>query len=165
MALDQNFVDKVLSDMKSLPAVRDLGYVKVIVLFALLEAWADTRSGNPAQSQSKAVAYLRAATSPLATIYNDFPIDFYASLLASALLCGLKIPPPGKRSDGLNDYLPNNNFADIVGLLYEIRNKLVHAEWKFSWVMGKNDNEKILVSCAADLLERWLRWVRIKNAW
>ena len=159
MSLNPTFVAKVLYDVKKLTPANELDYMELIALWTLLEAW--MKSLGSFSSTAEALRHLRMTPNAFCDTYAEMDNNDFAQLLHAALAAHVMILPAdvGKSNPLAPEltYFAGDNPEDVIALIYEIRNKMVHGDWQFDW--SNNDlPERNLVAVAARVLEKWMNW-------
>lgn len=156
--MTENYLDKIIGDIKNIRGPQS--YIKLLVFWVFLEAWIDDKFG-PFKTAKECVDYLRENKKKLFDIYDGIKSEA-KGLLNNAVAQKVKILPPkiGKKNKNSVHlyYNAQNNAGDMLALLYEIRNKVAHAEWQLDASSPKEP--KVIVELAALFIERWIRLAR-----
>ena len=166
--LNQGFIEKVIKDMEKLGKPRvlyaDYSYIKLVFLWTLFEAWIDTQ--GQFKNAKDGIDHVRENKNNFTKIYPDIGRNAGQGIISSANALGIKILPPRKSKENPNNsslfYDANDTAEDVIALIYEIRNKIVHGEWQFDW-SNDHASEKSAVYVASDLFEKWIRWANLQG--
>ena len=160
--LKEGFVDKVIADMtRKIPQGGEFHYVKLIVLWTLIEAWIDSL-GSFKNTHEGLSTLRKTNNNPFFDTYSGMRSEF-KGLLSTAQAMNIQILPPDKSKRDKNvsifQYPPGDNPADVIALIYDIRNNIVHGDYQIDW-SNEMSAEKNLIFVAANALGRWIRIAR-----
>jgi hypothetical protein len=158
------YADKILHDVKMLKGGGKYAYIKILVLWMLLETWIDHYYSLPQSGRTRmAINRLRAEIDNPLFVECRGMMGKFDGLLQVSRNLDLKIPPAKTRSKkgAGRKRRPLKKPADILELMYLIRNNVAHGTWRPSW-QTIDAAQHNAVFMASDALEFWLRifWVR-----
>lgn len=152
--MNQGFIDKVFIDLERLEP--RFNYLKLIALWSVLEAWMDETTGcdRTADSLNK----VRSEDNLFIFSYADLGRDVGLPIINVAKRLDIKI------KDAHNGILrlPLDNGSDIIAVIYEVRNKIIHGDWQLDYSLGRSDEKSMVHSCAS-VLEKWMCWSKVRE--
>jgi hypothetical protein len=120
-AFNSNYLEKVLRDVESIPIGR-YDYLKLVALWSVIEVWIEA-DFEPRTSTKDQLERALTPTNPLVHFYNTaIHKPNYEGLVTMAKQLGIT-------KFGKGEELQNNG-VDMILLVYEIRNRIVHGEWQ-----------------------------------
>ena len=147
--MNQSYVDKLLRDIHELPPHRDLGYIKLIVLWSLVESYIDNVAQDSQASPRININEIRSKPEdPFMKVYITRASR--EVLVNCATTYNFLIDTKNK---GYTPHLPQDNASDMIQFFYEIRNKIAHGEWQTDY-QGNLENN--IISVVSEFLEGWI---------
>ncbi len=160
--LNQGYVDKILIDLDKLnlprKGYRDYDYIKLVFLWSLFETWMDTQ-GN-FRNITDALVNFRKNENSFSSIYssvvtkNDFEGLYNIAKATKVYICSADDLNKSRKERSFIE--PKNIAGDMIALIYEIRNKIVHGDWQIDW-SNENLTEKECIMIFCRMFERWIR--------
>jgi hypothetical protein len=165
--MNVNYVDAVLHDIDKLKVSSLYAWpIKLIFLWSIMDAWAYSKS--KLDRPRERVNYLRKLKTEGNIFFECYEgvmnENGYNSVLNIVKSIDLKISPAGVVNDIVR-YYPNNIGQDMIELIYQIRNKIVHGEWFVDWSTDADNSVKVsVIQVVCTFFDKWVHLAHNRGA-
>jgi hypothetical protein len=149
--LPPNFINKVLRDLEKIPNGKGFEYIKIVMLWSILEGWASLNVG--CTSVSDKIHWLESNPEDFLKEYDLIDATERIDLTNLANKLGLGV--------GKDKHLPEASAIDTIGLLYNLRNKISHGEWALN--ESEDATKYGLIKRIHDLIFKWIKFSQTKG--